>query len=81
MKGFSGSAASAGIVQEFYDDEARNPTVAWFSRVPSFSNPADLPSRFATQECADLFGASVVQIDSFTDAEIKDLISRTQSFL
>ena len=81
IRGFSGSAASAALVQEFYDAEAKNPTSSWFSRVPSCSNPADMPSRNETELCAKIFGAKIFEISCFTEQEIDSLISRTQQFL
>ena len=81
IRGYSGSAASAALVQEFYDAEAKNPTSSWFSRVPSFSNPADMPSRNETELCAKTFGAKIFEIACFTEQEIQSLISRTQQFL
>ena len=46
--------------------EAPSPFGAWYERVPSESNPADLPSRACGSELANMFGSS------FTDDYILD---------
>ena len=81
VRGFSASAASAALVQDFYDCESTCPTTSWFTRVPSFSNLADMPSRNQVSECAKLFDAEILYIRSITDVEISQIVSRTESYL
>ena len=81
VRGYSGSAASAAIAQEYFDEEALVPTNSWCTRVPTYSNPADMPSRNEAVLCAQIFGAKVIELGCFTDSEIEALISRTKSFL
>lgn len=81
MRGFSSSAASAALVQDFYDFESVCPTTSWFTRVPSFSNVADMPSRNQVSECATLYNAEILKIRSVTDLEISQVISRTECYL
>ncbi len=45
IKGSTSSAASAGLVGEFWDVVARLGAHVWVERVASHSNPADAPSR------------------------------------
>ncbi len=48
IKGYSPSAASAGLLANIWLAEARAETTSWFERVASPSNPADAPSRMNT---------------------------------
>jgi hypothetical protein len=57
VNGGSRSPLSDLIVDKFYEAEFRFQTLPWFTRVPSHSNPADLPSRGAVQEASRRFGA------------------------
>eukprot|EP00971_Amphidinium_carterae_P199115 3951599-Amphidinium_carterae.1 len=45
IKGSSPSRVSRRLAEVFYKVEATAPSYPWFARVPSFSNPADKPSR------------------------------------
>lgn len=46
------------LVREFYAFEVDHPSFGWIERVPSFSNVADSPSRFAAHEACALLGIS-----------------------
>ena len=40
------------LIEQFYKFEAQWPCISWFARVPSRSNPADLPTRGLHSELA-----------------------------
>ena len=50
IKGISPSAEMRNLVRHFYHFETFAPTYSWIERVPSYSNPADPPSRGAPEE-------------------------------
>ena len=81
VRAFSNSPCSAALVQEFYSFENKSATSSWFSRVPSFSNPADMPSRRQVKECADLFHSEIVTIAVLTASELDNIVSRTNSYV
>ena len=58
----SPSDASRKLVKLFYNIEAESPSYTWFSRVPTASNPADMPSRGKLDEVCRIFGAEVVDV-------------------
>jgi hypothetical protein len=58
----SPSSASRKLLKLFYNVEAENASYLWFSRVPSFSNPADLPSRGQLDRVCDIFKAEKVDL-------------------
>eukprot|EP00435_Cladocopium_sp_Y103_P058430 s153_g20.t1 len=58
IKGMSPSVVMRCLVRLFYSLEAECPTYGWIERVPSFSNPADGPSRDSPQEVMRLLGIS-----------------------
>jgi hypothetical protein len=62
VRGTSNAETCAKIVREFYQLVDESKVYPWFTRVPSFSNPADAPSRLDLQECVDLFGAEVINV-------------------
>ena len=54
IRGYSFSIASFSLVSLFFLVESQAPSFNWFARVPSYSNPADLPSRGkSSQACVD----------------------------
>ena len=60
--GYSRVAHSSALVSNFWLLEHRLECCSWFSRVPSFSNLSDGPSRGAFEEALRL-GASRVEVD------------------
>ena len=46
IKGQSGSESMNKLVRQYFHFDSDCPTYSWIERVPSFSNPADAPSRF-----------------------------------
>ena len=48
IKGQSGSESMNRLVRQYFHRDSDCPTYGWIERVPSFSNPADAPSRFAS---------------------------------
>ena len=61
IRGDSDAPLTTRIIRLFYEQEMRWPTFPWFCRVPSFSNPADLPSRGGLEEAASILGATVFE--------------------
>ena len=57
IKAFSPSLASMSIITAFYVEVENLHIIPWFSRVPSTSNPADLPSRNRSDEACLRFQA------------------------
>ena len=64
IKGLSPSPAMRWLVRELYSFEVDSPTFSWIERVPSFSNPADGPSRAMPEEVM-----SLLDIHSFSNFE------------
>ena len=62
IKGHSSSPSSQILIEEFFSFEMLQPTIPWFARVPSFSNPADLPSRGELQLASSTYQAQVVDL-------------------
>lgn len=60
IKGQSGSLLMNQLVREFFHIDGRFPSFGWVERVPSFSNPADAPSRFEPESSKDLCGNAEV---------------------
>ena len=61
IKGVSGSKSMQQLCRAFYDIETSYPTYSWFERVPSYSNPADAPSRFQVEGiCKDPWYSSCI---------------------
>ena len=58
IKGVSGSKSMQRLCRSFYDLEALHPTFSWVERVPSYSNPADAPSRFEVDGVCKSLGVS-----------------------
>ena len=69
--GASSSDWSQLIIEQFYAEETNSPSFSWFARIPSFSNPADLPSRGGVDEAAVSLNA-----DIFTCELHSSIISR-----
>lgn len=64
IKGQSGSVLMNQLVREFFHVDGQFPSFGWVERVPSFSNPADPPSRFEPEATSCLF----------QNAEMRDFI-------
>ena len=60
IAGGSKSPCSDMLIRSFYEVEQLMPCYAWFSRVPSSSNPADMPSRGQIAAAAAMFNATIV---------------------
>ena len=54
IKGISPSAVMRCLVRQFYHFETTAPTYSWVERIPSYSNPADAPSRGCPEETMKL---------------------------
>jgi hypothetical protein len=57
IKGFSGNYATMDLLNAIGAADAASDVVQWVARVPSKSNPADLPSRLEFAAAKDQFGA------------------------
>ena len=54
IKAVPGVPSMQALSSLFHSWDSDNPHYAWIERVPSASNPADLPSRGLVKECVDL---------------------------
>ena len=54
IKAVSGVPSMQALSSLFHSWDSDHPHYAWIERVPSASNPADLPSRGRVKECVDL---------------------------
>ena len=57
IRAFSPSIASLSLIMIFYKQATELSIIPWFARVPSSSNPADLPSRGQALEACERFQA------------------------
>ena len=55
IKGQSGSESMSKLVRQYFHPDRDCPTYSWIERVPSFSNPADAPSRFKPELAKEWF--------------------------
>ena len=58
IKGLSSSRTMRFLAREFYALDLSHPTFSWIERVPSFSNPADDPSRQRLERTCKMLGVS-----------------------
>jgi hypothetical protein len=77
IKATSSSSCSDKIIRLYYELERSFPSVTWFARVPSFSNPADVPSRGEFSKLAEALGGEcldpdVVLTEALTNAILKN---------
>lgn len=63
------------LCRAFYDVETAHPTYSWFERVPSYSNPADAPSRFQVESICKALDIPHASPFSTNDSLIKQLIT------
>eukprot|EP00971_Amphidinium_carterae_P329740 6462385-Amphidinium_carterae.1 len=57
IKGSSSNRDCVSLLKEYFKSEVQSPTLTWFARVPSKSNPADAPSRLQLQGLEEMLGA------------------------
>ena len=76
IKGQSGSESMNQSVREYYHGDCDYPAFGWVERVPSFSNPADSPSRF-TELAKALFSSAEVHPFVHPDELIARLMQST----
>ena len=68
IKGQNGSDVMNHLVREYFKVDSGFPSYGWVERVPSFSNPADAPSRFEPEAVKNLFdGAEVLEFRQPSD--------------
>ena len=65
IKMSSPSMCSRHLIRLFYTLESLCPSMTWFARVPSKSNPADQPSRNEVELAANSLGGSIIKLDEF----------------
>ena len=58
IKGVSGKSSMQVLTSSFHAVDLQTPCFHWIERVPSKSNPADLPTRGKTDELLKLTGAT-----------------------
>ena len=58
IKGVSGKSSMQVLTSLFHELDLSSPCFHWIERVPSQSNPADLPTRGKTQELLKMTGAT-----------------------
>ena len=58
IRGLSPSVTMRTLVREFYNRDLSHPMFSWIERVPSYSNPADGPSRSSPEEIMALLGVN-----------------------
>ena len=58
------------LLSLFYRQEGRQPSWPWFARVPSFSSPADAPSRGQVAEAAADFRAQAMELPELSAADL-----------
>jgi hypothetical protein len=75
IKAESSSLMSQRIIKQFYTLECLCPSVTWFARVPSESNPADMPSRGELSRAAKEFAADIVDLASFELQVVQSVVS------
>ena len=75
IKSESNSDMSNKIIKQYYKLESESPSVSWFARVPTESNPADLPSRGELVKAAKLFAADIVDLHGFESEVVKSIMS------
>ena len=61
IKGQSGSESMNKLVRQYFHPDSDCPTYSWIERVPSFSNPADAPSRSKPELAKEWFPAAELQ--------------------
>ena len=61
VKSYSPVLPSLRLVQDCLEWDRKHFCIPWYARVPSFSNPADAPSRFARDEFLNACRATCVQ--------------------
>ncbi|CAE7224123.1 unnamed protein product [Symbiodinium sp. CCMP2592] len=71
-KGTADSESLRAMARVMQSIEISHPSVLWYERVCSFSNPADMPSRGDAEAAARLFGGRVVDLGS--DGPVRDAI-------
>ena len=68
IKGQSGSDVMNHLVRVYFKVDGGFPSYGWVERVPSFSNPADAPSRFEPEAVKGLFdGAEILEFQQPSD--------------
>ena len=73
IAGTSGSLLSMKLLCSFYRCQLLYPSYNWFSRVASFSNPADAPSRGLIKETIVAFGAELIHLKDLVQSELDSI--------
>ena len=75
IKGQSGSESMNKLVRQYFHPDSDCPTYSWIERVPSFSNPADAPSRSKPELAKEWFPAAELQPLLHDDNLIERLVT------
>ena len=75
IKGQSGSESMNKLVRQYFHPDSDCPTYSWIERVPSFSNPADAPSRFKPELAKEWFPSAELQPLNHDDSLIEWLVT------
>ena len=73
IAGTSASFPSMKLLSSFYKSQRLHASYNWFSRVASFSNPADAPSRGQFRESMLLFGAEQFHPKQLDQSELDEI--------
>ena len=77
IKGQSGSDSMNKLVRQYYHFDGDHPTYSWIERVPSFSNPADAPSRFKPELAKEWFPSAEIQSLACDAGLVERLVSQS----
>lgn len=67
MKGTADSVSLRNMARLSQHAEITSPSLIWYERVASFSNPADLPSRGGLLQACSEYGAEAFQLPDVSD--------------
>ena len=65
------------LVRQYYHFDGDHPTYSWIERVPSFSNPADAPSRFKPELAKEWFPSAEIQSLACDAGLVERLVSQS----
>ena len=75
IKGQSGSESMNRLVRQYFYPDSDCPTYSWIERVPSFSNPADAPSRSSPDLTLKWFPSAELRSFTHDDGLIHQLVT------
>lgn len=75
IKSASPSSTMRSMTRQLCEIEIHFPSFIWFERVPSFSNPADMPSRLKVREACQLMHLDEVEPLLISDSFAQSIIN------